>query len=78
MPDSKNCQDMNQLRHQIDLWANDLGFQQAGITGVDVGEHEQYLHSWLAAGAKIFDLASAVACFNKAIVRVSLQQNIPK
>ncbi len=50
MPDSKNCQDMNQLRHQIDLWANDLGFQQAGITGVDVGEHEQYLHSWLAAG----------------------------
>lgn len=31
-------------------WAAELGFQQLGITGVDLGEHEGYLEKWLQAG----------------------------
>ena len=50
MSDPENRKEMSELRHQIDQWARDLGFQQAGITGVDLGEHEQYLQNWLAQG----------------------------
>ena len=35
---------------KIRQWATELGFQQLGITGVDLGEHEAYLQKWLAAG----------------------------
>ncbi len=35
---------------QIQDWARELGFQQVGITDVDLGEHPQYLERWLAAG----------------------------
>ncbi|MGD2009290.1 MAG: tRNA epoxyqueuosine(34) reductase QueG, partial [Cellvibrionales bacterium] len=38
------------LRQQLDAWAVELGFQQLGITGVDLGEHQAYLEKWLAAG----------------------------
>ncbi|PIQ39735.1 MAG: tRNA epoxyqueuosine(34) reductase QueG, partial [Thalassolituus sp. CG17_big_fil_post_rev_8_21_14_2_50_53_8] len=38
------------LRAQLHSWAEELGFQQLGITGVDLGEHEQRLQQWLAAG----------------------------
>ena len=38
------------LRQQLDSWAAELGFQQLGITGVDLGEHQAYLEKWLAAG----------------------------
>ncbi|MFC0269337.1 tRNA epoxyqueuosine(34) reductase QueG [Kushneria aurantia] len=34
------------LRH----WARELGFQQLGITDTELGDHEQYLQQWLAAG----------------------------
>ncbi len=34
----------------IRRWAGELGFQQVGITGVDLGEHEAYLQRWLKAG----------------------------
>jgi len=50
MPDPENYTDLSDLRHQISLWAADLGFQQAGITGVNLAEHEQYLQNWLSAG----------------------------
>ena len=39
-----------QLLQQIQQWALELGFQQVGITDVDLGEHEAYLQKWLAAG----------------------------
>jgi len=35
---------------KIRAWATELGFQQMGITGVDLGEHEGYLQKWLDAG----------------------------
>jgi epoxyqueuosine reductase len=38
------------LIRQIQLWATELGFQQVGITDVDLGEHEGYLQKWLDAG----------------------------
>ncbi|MCT7360394.1 tRNA epoxyqueuosine(34) reductase QueG [Thalassolituus pacificus] len=38
------------LRAQLDEWATELGFQQLGITGVELAEHEQRLQQWLAAG----------------------------
>ena len=38
------------LADQIREWAGELGFQQTGIAGVDLGEHPAYLERWLAAG----------------------------
>ncbi|MFT4520688.1 MAG: epoxyqueuosine reductase [Halioglobus sp.] len=34
----------------IRQWSKELGFQQVGITDVDLGEHEGYLQKWLDAG----------------------------
>ena len=39
-----------ELVEQIRGWAHELGFQQLGITNVDLGEHEGYLQKWLDAG----------------------------
>lgn len=43
-------QDPQSLAQQIRQWAQELGFQQLGITDVDLGEHEGYLQKWLDAG----------------------------
>jgi len=42
--------DLAALPDRIRGWASELGFQQMGITGVDLGEHEGYLQKWLDAG----------------------------
>ena len=42
--------DLEALAGKIRDWASELGFQQMGITGVDLGEHEGYLQKWLDAG----------------------------
>ncbi|MEM0954072.1 MAG: tRNA epoxyqueuosine(34) reductase QueG [Pseudomonadota bacterium] len=34
----------------IHSWARELGFQQLGVTGIDLGEHPAYLKRWLDAG----------------------------
>ncbi len=39
-----------ELAAQIRDWARELGFQQLGIAGVDLGEHPAYLQRWLDAG----------------------------
>jgi epoxyqueuosine reductase len=39
-----------QLRDKIGAWASELGFQQAGVTDIDLGEHEQRLQAWLDRG----------------------------
>ncbi len=41
-------QALERLAADIRLWARELGFQDAGITDIDLSEHEQHLHNWLA------------------------------
>lgn len=38
------------LATEIKAWGRDLGFQQVGISGVDLGDDERRLRDWLAAG----------------------------
>ncbi|OYW93394.1 MAG: tRNA epoxyqueuosine(34) reductase QueG, partial [Pseudomonadales bacterium 32-61-5] len=38
------------LAQSIKEWGRELGFQQVGITDVNLGEHEAHLEAWLAAG----------------------------
>ena len=38
-------EDPRALLHSIRIWARDLGFQQIGVTDVDLAEHEAYLQS---------------------------------
>ena len=40
----------NELIATIRNWAAELGFQDIGFTGVDLGAHEGYLQKWLDAG----------------------------
>lgn len=42
--------DLSELAAQIKAWARELGFQQAGISGVELGEHQAHLQRWLEAG----------------------------
>jgi epoxyqueuosine reductase len=39
-----------QLAGQIKTWAHELGFQQAGISNIDLSEHETHLLNWLGKG----------------------------
>lgn len=42
--------DYQQLLKSIAAWSKELGFQQLGISDIDLKQHEEYLNSWLAAG----------------------------
>lgn len=42
--------DLQQLSQSIKDWGRELGFQQVGISGLDLGEHEAHLARWLEAG----------------------------
>ncbi|MFH7565011.1 tRNA epoxyqueuosine(34) reductase QueG [Oceanimonas smirnovii] len=42
--------DLDALAHDIKLWAAELGFDQAGITGTDLSGEEPLLERWLAKG----------------------------
>jgi epoxyqueuosine reductase len=42
--------DLDHLSHAIKDWGRELGFQQVGIAGLDLAEHEQHLQRWLDAG----------------------------
>jgi epoxyqueuosine reductase len=50
MQESITENELAELANQIRDWAAELGFQQVGITDVDLGEHEAYLQRWLDAG----------------------------
>ncbi|MCZ6710909.1 MAG: tRNA epoxyqueuosine(34) reductase QueG, partial [Gammaproteobacteria bacterium] len=39
-----------QLRKAINSWAEELGFQQLGVTDVDLTEHEPHVRAWLHNG----------------------------
>ena len=38
------------LAARLKRWGQELGFQQVGITDIDLGEAEARLQTWLAAG----------------------------
>lgn len=42
--------DFTALAAQIKAWGRELGFQQVGIAGVELGEDERHLLDWLAQG----------------------------
>ena len=42
--------DLPALAQSIKDWGRELGFQQVGISGLDLAEHEQHLERWLEAG----------------------------
>jgi epoxyqueuosine reductase len=42
--------DLAQLAGTIKRWGRELGFQQVGIAGIALDEHEAHLQRWLAAG----------------------------
>ncbi|WP_375740419.1 tRNA epoxyqueuosine(34) reductase QueG [Pseudomonas boanensis] len=42
--------DLAALAQSIKDWGRELGFQQVGISGLDLGEHETHLQRWLDAG----------------------------
>ena len=42
--------DLASLAQSIKDWGRDLGFQQVGISGLELGEHEAHLQRWLDAG----------------------------
>ena len=43
-------QQYSELLARIREWALELGFQQLGVSDIDLGEHPAYLERWLAAG----------------------------
>ncbi|MDH1264196.1 tRNA epoxyqueuosine(34) reductase QueG [Pseudomonas sp. GD03944] len=47
---SSTSLDLDALAQSIKDWGRELGFQQVGITGVVLGEHEAHLQRWLDAG----------------------------
>ena len=50
MPTSSSKIDHTELLKNIDLWSKQLGFQQLGVSDIDLSEHEAHLNNWLAAG----------------------------
>ena len=49
MPNTSPDQ-LNELELKIKALAHDLGFQQVGISGIDLKQHEQFLQNWLIEG----------------------------
>jgi epoxyqueuosine reductase len=47
---STTAPDLVALAQSIRDWGRELGFQQVGIAGIELGEHEAHLERWLAAG----------------------------
>ncbi|MFT4924313.1 MAG: epoxyqueuosine reductase [Phenylobacterium sp.] len=45
-----NPPNYHQLAAKIKLWGKELGFEQVGISDVDLSQHESYLQHWLDAG----------------------------
>lgn len=50
MTQSQNHFNAAELVERIRHWGRELGFQQLGISGIELGDAEQQLHSWLEAG----------------------------
>ncbi|EWH00230.1 QueG-associated DUF1730 domain-containing protein, partial [Halomonas sp. BC04] len=49
-PATLDDSDLATLADTIKTWGRELGFQQVGITDVDLADDERYLQRWLDAG----------------------------
>lgn len=47
---STSAPDLVALAQSVKAWGRELGFQQVGIAGIELGAHEAHLERWLAAG----------------------------
>lgn len=50
MTEGPNHIDYEQLLQQISQWSKELGFQQLGVSDIDLTEHDKHLNDWIAAG----------------------------
>ncbi len=50
MPQPPDNIDHARLLQQITRWSEELGFQQLGVSDIDLADHEEHLNNWLAAG----------------------------
>lgn len=50
MTDNRDDAVLEHLAEQLQQWGRELGFQQVGITDVDLSSHEPKLKEWLAKG----------------------------
>ncbi len=50
MPETPENIDYDQLLQKIETWSEQLGFQQVGVSDIDLSEHDRHLNDWLEAG----------------------------
>ncbi|MBE9563923.1 MAG: tRNA epoxyqueuosine(34) reductase QueG, partial [Proteobacteria bacterium] len=50
MPTTPQETDYTQLLQKIETWSKELGFQQLGVSDIDLTEHDKHLNDWIAAG----------------------------
>ncbi len=50
MSEQSKSIDYCQLLQKIEAWSVKLGFQQTGVSDIELSEHDRYLNEWIAAG----------------------------
>ncbi|MBT8118214.1 MAG: tRNA epoxyqueuosine(34) reductase QueG [Gammaproteobacteria bacterium] len=50
MPEIPEKIDYDQLLQKIETWSEQLGFQQLGVSDINLSEHDKHLKNWLDAG----------------------------
>ena len=50
MATTESAVDYAALAQQIKDWGQELGFQQIGISDIQLGPHAEYLQAWLDKG----------------------------
>ena len=50
MPRTSKEINYTELLQKISQWSEELGFQQLGVSDIDLAEHDKHLNEWIAAG----------------------------
>ena len=50
MPETPKNIDYNRLLQKINQWSEELGFQQLGVSDIELTKHDKHLNDWIAAG----------------------------
>jgi len=50
MSEAPDSIDYTQFLQQITQWSEELGFQQLGVSDIELSKHDQHLSDWIAAG----------------------------